>query len=51
MDRSDLFLFFIDLRKKMTVEEIISLFNNPNYEINKLDINRIYRFLDYGKEV
>lgn len=51
MDRSDLFLFFIDLRNKKTVEEIITLFNNENYEINKLDINRIYRFLDYGKEV
>lgn len=51
MDRSDLFLFFIDLRNKKTIEEIITLFNNENYEINKLDINRIYRFLDYGKEV
>jgi DNA polymerase III delta prime subunit len=51
MDRSDLFLFFIDLRNKKTIEEIITLFNNENYEINKLDINRIYRFLNYGKEV
>lgn len=50
MDKSDMFLFFINLRNKMTIDEIIVLFNNENYEINKLDINRIYRFLDYGKE-
>ena len=50
MDTSDMFLFFKDLRNTMTVEEIINMFNNENYEINKLDVNRIYRFLDYGKD-
>ena len=49
MDKSDLFLFFINLRNKNTHEDIINLFNNEIYDINKLDINRIYRFLDYGK--
>ena len=50
MDKSDMLLFFLDLRSKMSVEEIIELFNNENYDINKLDVNRIFRFLDYGKE-
>ena len=50
MDTSDMFLFFYNLRNNHSIEEIISMFNNENYEINKLDINRIYRFLDYGKE-
>jgi len=51
MDTSDMFLFFEKQRNKMTVEEIINMFNNENYEINKLDVNRIYRFLDYGKDI
>ena len=50
MDKSDMLLFFLDLRSKMSIEEIIELFNNENYDINKLDVNRIFRFLDYGKE-
>tara|TARA_Y100001968_G_C19289780_1_gene683590 strand:- start:214 stop:1080 length:867 start_codon:yes stop_codon:yes gene_type:complete len=50
MDKSDMFLFFLDLRSKMSIEEIIELFDNENYEINKLDVNRIFRFLDHGKE-
>jgi hypothetical protein len=51
MDKPDMFLFFINLRENMTIDEIINMFNNENYEINKLDINRIYRFLDYGKDL
>ena len=27
-------------------DEIVSLFNNDNYTINKLDICRIFRYLD-----
>jgi DNA polymerase III delta prime subunit len=45
MDKKDLFYFFIDL--KNTCEDdakILALFEN--YEITKLDINRIYRYLD-----
>mgnify|MGYP001434953843 CR=1 FL=1 len=51
MDKPDMFLFFLDLRSKMSIEDIINLFNNENYDINKLDVNRIFRFLDFGKEV
>jgi len=46
MDKKDMFSFFIDLRKKYTIEEIYELFDNENYNINKLDVNRIYRYLD-----
>jgi len=49
MDKKDLFGFFIDLKNKYDENEIVSLFEN--YEINKLDINRIYRYLEkYIKE-
>ena len=46
MDIKDMFSYFYHLKKKHSIEEIIELFENDNYEINKLDINRIYRFLD-----
>ena len=46
MDKKDMFSFFINLRVKYSLEEIYELFNNENYEISKLDINRIYRYLD-----
>ena len=46
MDIKDMFSYFYHLKKKYSIEEIIELFENNNYEINKLDINRIYRFLD-----
>jgi len=49
MDKKDLFGFFIDLKNKHDDNEILNLFEN--YEINKLDINRIYRYLEkYTKE-
>jgi len=50
MDKKDLFIFFLDLRKKYDDDnDIINLFEN--YEITKLDINRIYRYLEkYTKE-
>ena len=46
MDIKDMFSLWIDLKNKYTIEEIVELFYNENYEINKLDINRIYRFLN-----
>ena len=46
MDIKDMFSYFLHLRKIYTIDEIIDLFDNENYEISKLDINRIYRFLD-----
>ena len=46
MDIKDMFSLWIELKNKYTIEEIVELFDNENYEINKLDINRIYRFLN-----
>jgi len=49
MDKKDLFGFFMDLKNKYDDNQILSLFEN--YEIGKLDINRIYRYLEkYTKE-
>jgi hypothetical protein len=46
MDKKDMLSYFLHLRQKYSDEDIINLFNNGNYDINKLDINRIYRFID-----
>jgi len=49
MDKKDLFSFFIELKNNYDDNQILSLFEN--YEINKLDINRIYRYIEkYTKE-
>jgi hypothetical protein len=49
MDKNDMFAFFLDLKNKHTDNEIILLFEN--YSISKLDISRIYRYLEkYTKE-
>jgi len=49
MDKKDLFGFFIDLKNKHGDNDIINLLEN--YEIGKLDINRIYRYIEkYIKE-
>ena len=49
MDKNDMFAFFLDLKNKYNDNEIIGLFEN--YDITKLDINRIYRYLEkYTKE-
>jgi hypothetical protein len=44
LDKKDTFSFFLDLRLKYKDEELYSMFES--YDINKLDINRIYRYLD-----
>ena len=45
MDKKDLLSFFCYIKKKYDDEEdIVKLLEN--YEISKLDINRIYRFID-----
>jgi hypothetical protein len=49
MDKKDLFAFFISFKKKYISDvdcfnELLNLFEN--YEINKLDIQRMYRYLD-----
>lgn len=49
MDKKDLFGFFIELKNDNEDNEIITLLEN--YDINKLDINRIYRYIEkYIKE-
>ena len=51
MDKKDMYAFFLDIKDKYPAgdAEVLQLFEN--YEITKLDINRIYRYLDkYIKE-
>jgi hypothetical protein len=49
MDKKDLFAFFIELSNNYENVEIINLLEN--YEITKLDINRIYKYIEkYIKE-
>jgi SpoVK/Ycf46/Vps4 family AAA+-type ATPase len=50
MDQKDLFSFFLNLKNNYSSDnEIFALFEN--YDITKLDINRIYRYLEnYIKE-
>jgi len=49
MDKKDLFGFFIDLKNNSEDSEIATLLEN--YEIGKLDVNRIYRYIEkYIKE-
>jgi len=48
-DKKDLFAFFYDIKNKYDDNNILNIFEN--YEISKLDINRIYRYLEkYTKE-
>jgi len=44
LDKKDLFSFFIKLRALHTAGTIYALFEQ--YELTKLDINRIYRYID-----
>jgi DNA polymerase III delta prime subunit len=44
MDQKDMFSFFLHIRKNHNEEEIYSMLEN--YEVTKLDINRMYRYLD-----
>jgi DNA polymerase III delta prime subunit len=49
MDKKDLLIYFSNLKDRYSDNEIVSLFEN--YEITKLDINRIYKYIDkYTKE-
>ena len=41
LDKKDTFSFFLNLRNNCTENEIFEL-----YDINKLDVNRIYRYID-----
>jgi hypothetical protein len=44
MDQKDLFSFFIHLRENHEEDELFTILEN--YEISKLDINRMYRYID-----
>lgn len=44
MDKKDTFSFFLQLRNNYPDEDIYNMFES--YDISKLDINRIYRYLD-----
>ena len=46
MDKKDIIGFFITIREENSMNYIYDMFNNENYEMSKLDINRIYRFID-----
>jgi len=49
LEKKDLFAFFLYLKETQSVDYIYSLFENNN--ITKLDINRLFRYLDkYTKE-
>ena len=49
LDKKDLFGFFIELSNNYENTEIVNLLDN--YDISKLDINRIYRYIEkYIKE-
>jgi len=44
MDKKDVFSYFLDLRNRYEDDEIYVMFET--YDICKLDINRIYRYID-----
>lgn len=44
MDKNDLYCFFYELNQKYTNDEHINILSQ--FEISKLDINRIYRYID-----
>ena len=46
LDKNDLFSYFLYLRKIYDNEEIHNIFINENQDISKLDIARLYRYLD-----
>ena len=43
-DKKDLLAFFIKMREEKTIGQIYTIFEQ--YDIGKLDINRIYRYID-----
>jgi len=50
MDKKDVFGMFLDWKDKHSENEILGFLEN--YEITKLDVQRIYRYLDkYTKDL
>lgn len=46
MDKNDMFAFFLDIKNKNLLNDNNIAIIFENYNISKLDINRIYRYLD-----
>lgn len=44
LDKNDMLTLFLELREKHTPDFIYNMFDT--YDINKLDINRLYRYID-----
>lgn len=44
LDKKDLFAYFRDLRRKHSQDEIAGMLEH--YEVSKLDVGRVYRYLD-----
>ena len=44
IDKKDTFTYFLDIKEKYNDEKIYE--EMQNYDIGKLDVNRIYRYLD-----
>jgi hypothetical protein len=44
MDKKDLLGFFLEAKQKYSEPDLIAMLDN--YEVSKLDINRIYRYLE-----
>ena len=47
MDKPDLISYFYYLKQYKSSDEIYEIFINSNYDINKLDIDRFYRYIEY----
>ena len=46
-DKKDMLTFFIHMKHTMTNDSLYDYFQKNHYNISKLDINRIYRFIDF----
>ena len=51
LDKLDTLTFFENMLQKKTMEEIITHMEHENYEITKLDVNRIIKYLRYYKPI
>jgi hypothetical protein len=49
MDQKDVIAFFTEIKNTKTDNELIEMFEN--YDIGKLDINRIYRYIDKYNDI
>ena len=47
LDKRDMLSYFVDLTQKFSIDEIYTLFFDKSYEISKLDIQRLIKYLKY----